>query len=796
LYNPITYITILLVLLSTNLIGQKCATNIDFENADLLFWNCDTGRSTINGNSFFSSTDIPNRHTVIRNNPLGLDPYGQFPISCPNGSGYSVQLGNNGTGAQTERISYTFTIPANLSTYSMVYWYAVVLQNPNHAPQEQPKFNVNVTDLTKGEVITCASFEYVVTRNLPGFQTSTTQANVEFKPWTPVTVNLSNRNGHTIKIDFSTSDCTRGGHFGYAYLDIDSDCGLPLKGAGYCNDVDSVELVAPFGYKAYQWYTNNFQDLVSSDYRVVLRPPPALGTKYSVILSPYDGYGCIDTLTSVVKSGYIPPFVVSNKTVCEGDSTVIDVGLNTPGLSFNWLPVIGIRDPDASRTIVVPKETILYKLKVIDTASGCTKEQTVNIEVIKQNPIVVIRGDTIACGAKPYNTQLNVSSGGLTQWFLNGVPIAGANGSSIFPNAAGLYNATLQTAGCLVSSRNIRLRNSPAPVASFITNSDAQCLTGNNFIASAGNAGVYPIQREWNWGNGRIDTDSVRSYSYPQAGVYRLLLKYTTADNCTDSIGKTIHVYDPPKPNFNVEYPCENANTKFINTTPAIAGSVISFTWNLGNSSAPFNSINASTIFSKSGPYYISLKAVTRECPTPIQIEKRVTILAPPPGRKNTIRTAISVPTKLKTINNGTNFKWSPTVNIDDPFLSTPIFTGATNARYFVEIINQLGCNMVDTVDVQLFDQISILVPTAFTPNSDGKNDRLSPVLIGIEELTYFRIWNRWGVLIFESKTAKPGWDGTFNGVRQETGSYVWEAAGLGIGGALIRKQGLFTLLR
>jgi hypothetical protein len=50
--------------------------------------------------------------------------------------------------------------------------------------------------------------------------------------------------------------------------------------------------------------------------------------------------------------------------------------------------------------------------------------------------------------------------------------------------------------------------------------------------------------------------------------------------------------------------------------------------------------------------------------------------------------------------------------------------------------------------------------------------------------------------LIFESKTAKPGWDGTFNGVRQETGSYVWEAAGLGIGGALIRKQGLFTLIR
>jgi gliding motility-associated-like protein len=787
---------LILLLFSNDVLAQKCATNLDFENADLLFWNCDTGRSSVNGNTYFPVSDIPNRHTVIRNNPLNLDPYGKFPINCPNGSGYSLQLGNNGTGAQTERVSYTFTIPANLSIYSMVYWYAVVFQNPGHAPQEQPKFNVNVTDLTTGEVITCASFEYVVSKNLPGFQTSTVQANVEYKPWTPVTVNLSNRNGHSMKIDFSTSDCTRGGHFGYAYIDIDSDCGFPLKGAGYCNDVDSVELVAPYGYKAYQWYTNNFKDLVSNEYRVVLRPPPTLGTKFSVILTPYDGYGCTDTLNSVVKTGFIPPFNLSDKTVCEGDSTVLDVGISNPGLSFNWLPVIGIRSPDASKTVVVPKETILYKLKVIDTASGCTKEKEINIEVIKQNPAVVIKGDTVSCGTKPYNTELNIASGAFIQWFFNGSPIAGENGTSILPRVTGLYKATLQKAGCLVSSRNIRLRNSPAPVASFTINNEAQCLTGNNFLVNAGNALVYPIRREWNWGDGRIDTDSVRSYSYPQVGVYRLTLKFTSVDNCIDSVSKTINVYAPPKPNFDVENACENTNTKFTNTTPAIPGSVIDFTWNFGNATPSFNAINAVNSFNKSGPYFISLKAVTAECPVPIEIQKRITILASPPGRRKIINTALEVPTTLETINKGTSYKWFPTNNLDDALISNPLFSGPASAKYLVEIINQTGCIIVDTVEVKLFDKISILLPTAFTPNGDGKNDRLSPILIGIDKLEYFRIWNRWGVLIFETKTPKPGWDGTFNGVNQETGSYVWEAAGLGIGGALVKKQGLFTLLR
>ena len=787
----------LALLITSNMHAQKCATNLDFENANTLFWECDTGRSSVNGNTYFLSGELSNRHSVIRNSSLNLDPYGKFPINCPNGSGYSLMLGNNSTGAQTEKVSYTFTIPANANVYSLIYWYAVVFQNPGHAPAEQPKFNINVTDLTTNQRVDCASFEYVVSKNLPGFETSTVQANVEFKKWTPVTVNLSNKGGHVIKIEFSTSDCTRGGHFGYAYVDIDSDCGLPLKGAGYCSDVDTVELAAPFGYKAYQWYTNNFQDLISSQSKVVLSPPPPVGSKYAVVLIPYDGFGCLDTLNTVIKSGYIPPFVVSDKQVCEGDSVLLDVGFNNTAFSYNWLPVIGIRNPDLSKTFTTPKETIVFKLKVIDTASGCTKERDINIEVIKQNPAILIKGDTIACGVKPYTAQFTLVTSATIQWHINGVAIPGGNGSIFSPRTAGLYKATLQTAACLVTTRNILLRPSKSPVSDFNLNNNAQCLTGNNFRATSANAGIYPITRLWDWGNGKQDNnDSIKNYIYPEAGNYRLVLTSTTKDGCFDTIGKNIIVDAPPALSFNVENPCEKTLTNFINTTPTIAGSNISFSWSLGNSNTIYNTVNASNNYLNSGSYNVNLKAVTINCLIPVELNKRVTIFAAPSGRKKIVTTAFSIPTTIETINKGVQYKWIPAVNLNDNLISNPIFSGPASAIYLVEIVNQIGCNIIDTVSVQLFDKISILVPTAFTPNGDGKNDRLSPILIGIDNMEYFRIWNRWGVLVYETKTPKPGWDGTHNGIKQESGTFVWEAAALGIGGVVVKKEGLVTLLR
>ena len=54
---------------------------------------------------------------------------------------------------------------------------------------------------------------------------------------------------------------------------------------------------------------------------------------------------------------------------------------------------------------------------------------------------------------------------------------------------------------------------------------------------------------------------------------------------------------------------------------------------------------------------------------------------------------------------------------------------------------------------VKMVDKADIYVPSAFTPNDDERNDLLHPILMGIKELHYFRVFDRWGKLIFETKT-------------------------------------------
>lgn len=114
---------------------------------------------------------MANRHTMYSSNPgSGTDEYGNFPKNCPNGSGYSIKLGNNEAGTQAEGVSYDFTVPANANTYNLIYNYAVVFQDPGHQPSEQPRLELEIINMTTGNLIYCSSFTFFCQRiSLAGF---------------------------------------------------------------------------------------------------------------------------------------------------------------------------------------------------------------------------------------------------------------------------------------------------------------------------------------------------------------------------------------------------------------------------------------------------------------------------------------------------------------------------------------------------------------------------------------------------------------------------------------------------
>jgi gliding motility-associated-like protein len=88
-----------------------------------------------------------------------------------------------------------------------------------------------------------------------------------------------------------------------------------------------------------------------------------------------------------------------------------------------------------------------------------------------------------------------------------------------------------------------------------------------------------------------------------------------------------------------------------------------------------------------------------------------------------------------------------------------------------------------------------IYVPNAFSPNNDGKNDKLFVRGNFIQDL-YFTVYDRWGQKMFETRDINTGWDGTFHGTRQDPAVFGWYAEGTCESGEKYFQKGNVTLLR
>ena len=148
-------------------------------------------------------------------------------------------------------------------------------------------------------------------------------------------------------------------------------------------------------------------------------------------------------------------------------------------------------------------------------------------------------------------------------------------------------------------------------------------------------------------------------------------------------------------------------------------------------------------------------------------------------------------------------FMWSPSVGLNNYFVGKPIFNYNQTVEYYISITTGTGCKVVDTLLVNVYppaqptSQFSqVFIPDAFSPNGDGHNDKLTPLLYKIEQFKYFRIYNRWGQLLFETKVPGDGWDGTYKGVAQSADVYTWTIEATGTDKRTQSKRGTTILIR
>lgn len=619
--------------------AQICPPNIDFENGTFNGWTCYTGNTAAVGDQNVISLSqsggpVFNKHTMYTANSGEVDPYGGFPVSCPNGSRNSVRLGSTAAGGQAEGISYEFTIPANQNSYSLIYHYAVVFQAPNHRENEQPRMEIEITNITDNSIISCASFTFIsIGSSLPGFQVSnsTDTTTVLYKDWSAVSVDLSGNAGKTIRLFFKTADCTFRRHFGYAYIDVNSECSGSFVGATYCPDDTIIHVTAPYGYAGYTWYDKGLTNILGTEQILSLSPPPPSGTTIAVKLDPYNGYGCTNTLfAQLIDSLTVTAHAGRDSLSC--NLAPINIGtVPKQGLRYLWLPPEGLSNPRVANPVARPDTTTTYIVTTTNGGGGCRVTDTVVIQASVINNSLQLTGKPIFCIDNGDSAILTVQPTNRIQWFRNGAAI----------------NTTART-----------------------------------------------------------------SYRVPTGGTYYALL--TNAEGCSITTHKQTIIMDKAKQGVN--YPVVYA--------------------------------------------------------------------------------VINLPLDLKARPIGINALWSPGTSLNTQESFTPIFNGAVERSYTINIKTNTECLTIDTQLVKTIRNVEIYVPTAFTPNDDGKNDFLRPLIKGIKEVRYFKIFNRWGQLLFDRRNEQPGWNGTFKGTALQTQTVAWMLECVGVDGIVYTKKGTSILLR
>ena len=205
--------------------------------------------------------------------------------------------------------------------------------------------------------------------------------------------------------------------------------------------------------------------------------------------------------------------------------------------------------------------------------------------------------------------------------------------------------------------------------------------------------------------------------------------------------------------------------------------------------------LNSPLRITQSGIYFVQVKNANGcniEKPVKIKVAVAKAIIA---RRLDTVRTQNNVPVQLKARTIGTEFSWSPSAGLSSPFIREPWFSYMKNMEYQVTLRTDSGCLVTDTVFVKAVDA-NIFVPSAFTPNTDGKNDKFAPVCYSIARLNFFSVFNRWGELQFTTNTIGKGWDGTSKGAAADASTYVWMLEAVGMDGQVFRQKGTVVLIR
>jgi gliding motility-associated-like protein len=380
-------------------------------------------------------------------------------------------------------------------------------------------------------------------------------------------------------------------------------------------------------------------------------------------------------------------------------------------------------------------------------------------------------------------------------------------------NTVGTFHVRLiaiDSNSCNVSDTaylNIRVRTDRA-VVDFDVSKQPPCESLNFLFTNTSTApATKPFQTgdfTWDFGDGvrapAANPPGTATHAYAGTGTYmvRLILNDTSYCNYPDSLTDTLRVSPLVKAQFEAGNGCAPYNAYFNNTS--LAGR--QFYWDFGDGTTSTD-VNPTHLYADTGTFVVRLLAVDNgTCNIRDSTAQSIQVHGKPLSVFNTTPQPAdyNVPTVFHNNSIGaTHFTWlfgdndSASKKNLDTVIHQYQFTGTFSACLIA--YNQFECADTSCQDIQSLINPLLDVPNAFTPGRFGQNSIITVKGFGIVSMTW-KIYNRYGQIVFQSNSPSQGWDGTFNGTAEPVGVYAYTLEATFDNGTKTTRTGDITLIR
>ncbi len=506
------------------------------------------------------------------------------------------------------------------------------------------------------------------------------------------------------------------------------------------------------------------------------------------------GLPCSDSAFAKVKvfPGFFPDFAIAGQ--CKNTPILFtDITTANFGIVDSWKWNFGDA-ASANNTSTLPKPTHIYATIgsyevtfIVTSNKGCIDTVYKKIDILDK-PALKLTGDTLICSID--TLQLNAIGIGTFLWTpnynINNITLASP---LVSPDVTTTYRVTLTDPFGCKGSDSLKIS-----VVDYVT----QSARGDTTICKTDSVqlNIFSDALYYQWTENPVGNTLNNPKIKNPVGTPVTNTVYTVIG----SIGKCVAQNNIP---VNViPYPNANAGTDpsicfgFSAQLNASGGS--SYSWSPAlflNSTIIPNPVSVNPITSIR---YIVTVRDTLGCPKPVNDTVLVNVIKIKANAGPTDTAVVLGQPLLLNATGSTNYLWDPPKWLTNINVYNPISYPQDDITYKVKVFNDIGCFDYDTIRVHLFKlNPSFYVPTAFTPNGDGNNDFFRPKAIGMKSLDIFRIYNRWGQLLFSSTDIEGrGWDGTFAGKEQNPATYVWYAEGTDYLNIRVKKKGYVVLIR